>query len=38
VVGLVLIGSYRQQWAIIGNSVPPLFMKAIAEHVRKLFI
>jgi site-specific DNA-cytosine methylase len=31
-----LIGNYYQQWAVIGNSVPPLFMKAIAEHVRKL--
>lgn len=30
----VLIGSYQQQWARISNSVPPLFMKAIAEHVR----
>jgi DNA (cytosine-5)-methyltransferase 1 len=31
-----LIGNYYQQWAIIGNSVPPLFMKAIAEHIKKL--
>ena len=31
-----LIGNYYQQWAIIGNSVPPLFMKAIAEHVKQL--
>nr|WP_092074959.1 DNA cytosine methyltransferase [Dendrosporobacter quercicolus]NSL49586.1 DNA cytosine methyltransferase [Dendrosporobacter quercicolus DSM 1736]SDN23782.1 DNA (cytosine-5)-methyltransferase 1 [Dendrosporobacter quercicolus] len=28
------IGSYSEQWARIGNSVPPLFMKAIAEHIR----
>ena len=28
------IGSPVQQWARIGNSVPPLFMKAIAEHIR----
>lgn len=31
-----LLGNYRHQWGVIGNSVPPLFMKAIAEHVRKL--
>lgn len=29
-----LIGGYCEQWARIGNSVPPLFMRAIAEHVR----
>jgi len=27
-------GSYSQQWARIGNSVPPNLMKAIAEHVK----
>ncbi len=27
------IGSDSQAWERIGNSVPPLFMKAIAEHV-----
>ena len=27
-------GVYKQQWARIGNSVPPRFMQAIAEHVR----
>lgn len=26
---------YGKNWAAIGNSVPPLFMRAIAEHVRK---
>ncbi len=30
----ILIGSYSQQWARLGNSVPPLMMKAIAEVVR----
>lgn len=30
----VLRGPFRQQWARLGNSVPPLFMKAIAEHIR----
>jgi site-specific DNA-cytosine methylase len=27
------VGSYRDRWARVGNSVPPLFMKAIAEHI-----
>ena len=27
-------GSYAEQWARVGNSVPPLFMRAIAEHIR----
>jgi DNA (cytosine-5)-methyltransferase 1 len=29
-----LSGSYDQQWARLGNSVPPLMMKAVAEVVR----
>ncbi|QDU73757.1 Modification methylase BspRI [Bremerella volcania] len=28
-----LTGSYSEQWARIGNSVPPLFMRQIASHV-----
>jgi site-specific DNA-cytosine methylase len=28
-------GSFIEKWARIGNSVPPLFMKAIAEHIRR---
>ncbi len=28
------VGSHSEKWARIGNSVPPLFMKVIAEHVR----
>ncbi|MGB3330358.1 MAG: DNA cytosine methyltransferase [Thermomicrobiales bacterium] len=28
------IGSYQEQWGRIGNSVPPLFMHAIASHLR----
>lgn len=28
------VGKYEEQWARIGNSVPPLLMKAIAEHIR----
>jgi DNA (cytosine-5)-methyltransferase 1 len=30
----VLAGSYAQQWERLGNSVPPLMMRAIAESVR----
>lgn len=30
----ILTGSYAQQWARLGNSVPPLMMKAIAETIR----
>ena len=28
------IGDFQTQWARIGNSVPPRFMYAIAEHIR----
>lgn len=30
----ILCGSYAQQWERLGNSVPPLMMKAIAEVIR----
>jgi DNA (cytosine-5)-methyltransferase 1 len=30
----VLTGSYSQQWERLGNSVPPLMMRAIAETIR----
>lgn len=30
----VLTGSYAEQWTRLGNSVPPLMMRAIAEAVR----
>lgn len=30
----VLTGSYSQQWERLGNSAPPLMMKAIAEPIR----
>ena len=30
-----LLGSYQDQWARIGNSVPPLLMKAVAEHIKE---
>lgn len=29
-----LIGNYSTQWMRIGNSVPPLFMRSIAQHIR----
>lgn len=29
-----LHGPYKEQWGRIGNSVPPLFMEAIARHIR----
>lgn len=29
-----MAGQFAQRWACIGNSVPPLFMLAIAAHVR----
>ena len=30
----ILCGSYAQQWERLGNSVPPLMMRAIAETIR----
>lgn len=32
--GFRFVGSYAEQWARIGNSVPPNFARAIAEHIR----
>ena len=32
-----LAGTYQQKWARIGNSVPPLFMKAISEYLSRSF-
>ena len=29
-------GSYRDRWARVGNSVPPLFMKAIAGWISRI--
>lgn len=31
-----LAGDYQEQWSRIGNSVPPLLMRAIARHIRTL--
>lgn len=30
-----LEGKFTEKWARVGNSVPPLFMRAIAEHIRR---
>jgi len=30
----ILTGTFEQQWERIGRAVPPLMMKAIAEHIR----
>ncbi len=32
------VGRFDVQWMRIGNSVPPLFMRAIAEHVRRVIL
>ena len=29
-----MIGDFKDKWARIGNSVPPLFMRSIAKHIR----
>ena len=34
--GFQFIGTYRQRWARVGNSVPPLLMKAIADGLRRI--
>lgn len=34
--GFIFVGDFKQQWARIGNSVPPLLMASIAGHVRGL--
>lgn len=31
----ILSGKYQDQWARIGNSVPPLLMATIADHIKK---
>lgn len=33
-----MIGSFGTQWARIGNSVPPLFMRAIAKHIQRTIL
>jgi DNA (cytosine-5)-methyltransferase 1 len=33
-LGFRFAGTFAKQWACIGNSVPPLFLRAIARHIR----
>lgn len=30
-----MIGNFQEKWMRVGNSVPPLFMRAIATHIRE---
>jgi DNA (cytosine-5)-methyltransferase 1 len=30
-----LVGNYRNQWARLGNAVPPKFMEVIARHIKE---
>ena len=32
------IGKYKERWARIGNSVPPVFMRSIALYIRKTIL
>lgn len=34
----LLVGDFKEKWARIGNSVPPLFMRAIANHIRQTIL
>lgn len=36
--GFQFVGDYSTQWMRIGNSVPPLFMRSIARHIRQSII
>lgn len=36
--GFKFIGNYSTQWMRIGNSVPPLFMRSIARHIRSAIL
>jgi len=33
-----MVGDYKEKWARIGNSVPPLFMRSIARHIRQAIL
>ncbi len=33
-----LDGSFVEKWARVGKSVPPLFVKAIAENIRRMVL
>lgn len=34
----LLAGTHHKKWARIGNSVPPLFMRAIATHIKTVIL
>lgn len=34
----ILQGTFQEQWARLGNSVPPMMMKAIAGHIRQVVL
>src|SRR5512143_2001334 len=36
--GFQFLGTYRERWARVGNSVPPLLMKMIADHICHVLI
>jgi len=36
--GFILQGTFNERWAGLGNSVPPLFMRAIASHIRETIL
>jgi hypothetical protein len=36
--GFKLEGKFTEKWARLGNSVPPLFMRAIAEHIHRILL
>jgi len=36
--GFHFTGSYRERWARVGNSVPPLLIKAIGGRIRQSFL
>jgi DNA (cytosine-5)-methyltransferase 1 len=31
-------GSFQQRWGVLGNAVPPLFMRAIACHIKEVIL
>lgn len=31
-------GSFQDRWAVLGNAVPPLFMRAVARHLREMVL
>jgi DNA (cytosine-5)-methyltransferase 1 len=33
-----VVGSFKEKWARIGNSVPPLFMRSVAQHIKNIIL